>query len=253
MQRYFVAPEQFVGQRVTIGGDDAHHLQRVMRAEPGDQLIVCDGNGRTALASIASLAKTEVVADIVREVEESREADVDIWIAQSLPKGDKLETVIQKGTELGASRFIPFESERTVAYYDGKKEEKKLERWRKIAKEAAEQAHRSRLPVIEAPCGWKRLLEAAGQADLALICYEKQDEKSLRSLLREWAQTEGAAQTGTVLVIVGPEGGFAEREIREAAEADCRPVSLGRRILRTETAALVALSCILYETGEMGG
>lgn len=254
MQRYFIPDNQFSESTIRILGDDAHHLIRVMRAEPGDEVLVSDGRGRTVRVRLTRLAKDEAEAEIVEELGENSEPKAEVWVAQSLPKGDKLETVIQKCTEIGAVRFIPFLSERTVVQYDGKKEAKRLERWRKIAKEAAEQAHRSRIPDVDAPLTWKQLLELIPSGGASLICYEKEDGLRLKTAL-DAAKIAGQEQTGGVprfLVVVGPEGGFTEKEVAEAEAAGCRSVSLGKRILRTETAAMVALTCILYEIGEMG-
>jgi len=264
MQRYFIQPEQFSADMVTITGDDAHHLIRVMRAKAGDRCIVSDGANREAVVVLRSLEGGQVSAEVETELPMDREPSVDVWIAQSLPKGDKMELVIQKGTEIGATRFVPFTSERTVVQLDGKKEGKRLERWQKIAKEAAEQAHRNRIPSVDAVRGWKELLQLAAEADAAWFCYEKQDVQELRAQIRaalqgrmgpEAAETGGthAAVRPKLLLIVGPEGGFSEREADEAERAGCRAVSLGKRILRTETAAMVGLTCILYESGEMGG
>lgn len=267
MQRYFIQPEQFSADMVTITGDDAHHLIRVMRAKAGDRCIVSDGVEREAVVVLRSLEGGQVSAEVETVLPLDREPGVDVWIAQSLPKGDKMELVIQKGTEIGASRFLPFTSERTVVQLDGKKEGKRLERWQKIAKEAAEQAHRNRIPAVDAVLSWKELLQLAAEADAAWFCYEKQEALELRSQIRaalrgraglELAGADGSAESRAssrprLLLIVGPEGGFSEREVREAEQAGCRAVSLGKRILRTETAAMVGLTCILYESGEMGG
>lgn len=257
MQRYFISPELFSETLVTIAGDDAHHLIRVMRGKAGDQVIVSDGVNREALVRLREPEKDRVVADIVQWLPMSNEPAVEVWIAQSLPKGDKMELVIQKGTEIGAGRFIPFVSERTVVQLDAKKEGKRLERWQKIAKEAAEQAHRNRVPSVEPPLSWKQLLELAKEADAAWICYEKEEGLQLKQRIQE--ALSGAEAGGSdkrkikLLLIIGPEGGFTEKEVEAAEAAGCRSVSLGRRILRTETAAMVGLTCILYETGEMGG
>ncbi|TDF96750.1 16S rRNA (uracil(1498)-N(3))-methyltransferase [Paenibacillus piri] len=270
MQRYFIAPELFAESTVTIAGDDAHHLIRVMRAKAGDQVIVSDGVSREALVTITETGKDQVTADIVERLKLDREPAVEVWIAQSLPKGDKMELVIQKGTEIGAARFIPFVSERTVVQLDAKKEGKRVERWQKIAKEAAEQAHRNRVPAVDAPLSWKQLLQCAADADAAWICYEKQNGLQLKQEIQaalsvvsdESASIHSGAgadrsQSGgrqpRLMLIVGPEGGFSEQEVAAAEAAGCRSVSLGRRILRTETAAMVGLTCILYESGEMGG
>ncbi|MCR8631443.1 16S rRNA (uracil(1498)-N(3))-methyltransferase [Paenibacillus radicis (ex Xue et al. 2023)] len=281
MQRYFIAPELFADNSVTITGDDAHHLIRVMRAKVGEKVIVSNGVNREAIVQINELGKEQVLADIVELLEMNHEPAVEVWIAQSLPKGDKMELVIQKGTEIGAGRFIPFVSERTVVQLDAKKEGKRVERWQKIAKEAAEQAHRNKIPAVDAPLSWKQLLQCATQVDAAWICYEKQDGLQLRQEIQAALSTmkdrlapidcglksiDGISmpvstltQAGSersslkLMLIVGPEGGFSEQEIEAAEAAGCRSISLGRRILRTETAAMVGLTCILYESGEMGG
>ncbi|TVY09144.1 16S rRNA (uracil(1498)-N(3))-methyltransferase [Paenibacillus cremeus] len=257
MQRYFIAPEQFSGDTVTISGDDAHHLIRVMRAKPGDTCIVSDGESREALVKLHTIEKDQAVADVVELLPMDHEPAVDVWIAQSLPKGDKMELVIQKGTEIGAARFIPFVSERTVVQLDSKKEGKRIERWQKIAKEAAEQAHRNKVPVVESPLSWKELLKRAGEADCAWICYEKESTQELRLAIRRALSGRSADSAALarpkLLLIIGPEGGFTEQEVTAAEAASCKSISLGKRILRTETAAMVGLTCILYESGEMGG
>ncbi|GGI43514.1 ribosomal RNA small subunit methyltransferase E [Paenibacillus marchantiophytorum] len=255
MQRYFLPPEQFhlTTQTVTIEGDDAHHLARVMRAEIGDKVICSNGVDREVLVRIAELDKGRVTAEIVEELTMDAEAAVQVWIAQSLPKGDKMEVIIQKGTEIGAARFLPFLSDRTIVQYDAKKEAKRSERWQKIAKEAAEQAHRNRVPQVESVHSWKQLLQRAKEADVAWICYEKEDGQQLRPAIQQ-ALAQGKLGPGQQVVIaVGPEGGFTEQEIVQAEEAGFQSVSLGSRILRTETAAMVGLTCLFYETGEMGG
>jgi 16S rRNA (uracil1498-N3)-methyltransferase len=254
MQRYFIPPEQFLDSTVTITGGDAHHLIRVMRSQVGDTVICSNGTNREALVKLTILEKDVVEADILEELPLTNEAVIEVWVAQSLPKGDKLETVIQKNTEIGAARFIPFISERTIVQYDEKKAVKLQERWGKIAKEAAEQAHRNRVPEVTLPLSWKQTLKLAVQVDLALICYEKESGLQLKQLLSQTFKREGGQPLmGKVLLLIGPEGGFTVKEIAEAEAAGCHSISLGARILRTETAAMVALTCILYETGEMGG
>jgi 16S rRNA (uracil1498-N3)-methyltransferase len=254
MQRYFIPPEQFLETTVTIIGSDAHHLIRVMRSQIGDTVICSNGLNREAIVKITSADKDVVQAAILEELPLKNEAAIEVWVAQSLPKGDKLETVIQKNTEIGAARFIPFVSERTIVQYDDKKAVKLQERWGKIAKEAAEQAHRNRVPDVSLPQSWKQTLKLVSQVDLALICYEKESGLRLKQLIGQSFKRDAETPlTGKVLVLIGPEGGFSVKEITEAEAAGCHTISLGTRILRTETAAMVALTCILYETGEMGG
>ncbi|MBB3108971.1 16S rRNA (uracil1498-N3)-methyltransferase [Paenibacillus phyllosphaerae] len=256
MQRYFVAPEDMSEHSVVLTGEDAHHAARVMRMETGEEFLVSDGTNRTARAEVTSISPSRVEAKIVEWLPMSGEPKWSVTVAQSLPKGDKMELVIQKGTEIGAVRFVPFESERIIVQYDAKKEAKRLERWSKIAKEAAEQAHRSRIPSVEAVQSWKELIASIATYDVALFCYEKEGGSSsagLRTALRAEIERHGDAEQLKVLLIVGPEGGFTEREAAEAEEAGAAVIGLGSRILRTETAAMVGLSCLMYESGEMGG
>ncbi|AZN40439.1 RsmE family RNA methyltransferase [Paenibacillus albus] len=255
MQRYFVTPEQLQDNRVVLTGDDAHHVVRVMRMEAGDSIIVSDGQSRVAEAVIRVLSPGNVEAEVSEWLQDSSEPLWSITVAQSLPKGDKMEIVIQKGTEIGAVSFVPFESQRMIVQYDGKKEAKRLERWGKIAKEAAEQAHRSRIPAIEAVASWKELIALIKTYDLALFCYEKEGGcLGLRDAISAQRARQGwGSEERSILLIVGPEGGFTEREAGEAEEAGAVVVGLGKRILRTETAAMVGLACLMYESGEMGG
>lgn len=255
MQRYFVMPEQIEGSRIALAGDDAHHITRVMRMEEGDVIIISDGVSRVAEARITALAPGKVEAEAAEWLPIGGEPVWSVTVAQSLPKGDKMELVIQKGTEIGAASFVPFESQRMIVQYDGKKEAKRIERWGKIAKEAAEQAHRSRIPAIEAVATWKQLLARIPAFDLALFCYEREGGgRGLREVVsahrrdKSWADEERS-----ILLIVGSEGGFTEREAEEAEAAGALLVGLGKRILRTETAAMVGLACLMYESGEMGG
>lgn len=253
MQRYFVDPKQFSGDTVRIDGEDARHIAKVMRGKPGDKLIVSDGIAREALMEIAVIEIGEVTATVLENLEMTQEAAVKVTVAQSLPKGDKMETVIQKCTEIGAVAFVPFLSERTIVQYDDRKENKRLERWRKISKEAAEQAHRNRVPMVHPSLSWKKLLQSFREYGAVYFCYEKQEGLQLRSAVAPWVSALTSDSSHSVLVIVGPEGGFSEQECREAEKAGAVSVGLGRRILRCETAGMVAAACILYESGEMGG
>ncbi|MHA6483714.1 RsmE family RNA methyltransferase [Paenibacillus sp. strain BS8-2] len=261
MQRYFVAPEQFGDGAVTITGEDARHMARVMRMKPGDKMIVSDGAARTVIAAITEMEPQLVRAEIVETLPQTSEPRWQVSIAQSLPKADKMELVIQKGTEIGAVAFLPFESERNVVQYDAKKEGKRLERWAKIAKEAAEQSHRHVVPSIGTVLNWKALVKLVPTYDLVIFCYEREGDAAhgigIRSVLSSFRQHKlpelPEGKSPSILIIVGPEGGFSDREATEAEQAGAVVAGLGRRILRTETAGIVGLTCILYEAGEMGG
>jgi len=260
MQRYFVAAKQFQGNHIVIDNDDAHHIIRVMRMTEGSEVIVSDGESRTVIARIEQVEGKSVTLSIVEELPQRAEASWRVTIAQGLPKGDKMELIMQKCTEIGAAGFIPFSSERVIVQYDHKKEAKRLERWSKIVKEAAEQSHRDRIPMLQEPKSWKELLKLIPTYDLALFCYERAGDEGhgigLKDALQKFKQA-GNVNTDnsnpSILLIAGPEGGFAEREAMEAEEAGALLIGLGSRILRAETAGMVGLSCILYESGEMGG
>lgn len=253
MQRYFIHAEAMNDQQVELVGDDAHHAVRVMRMAEGDQFIATDGQVRSVIAQVIKAEPTKVVASIVEQLTFNHEPAWQVTIAQSLPKGDKMEMVLQKGTEIGAFAFIPFESERTIVQYDGKKQEKQLVRWGKIVKEAAEQAHRDRLPEVTAIYRWKQLMAVIPHYQLVLFCYEKTDfTVGLRTALQQFDHQQLSSPV-RVLLIVGPEGGFTVKEVQEAQASGAVIVTLGNRILRTETAALVGLSCVMFESGEMGG
>ncbi|PDO10292.1 MAG: 16S rRNA (uracil(1498)-N(3))-methyltransferase [Candidatus Reconcilbacillus cellulovorans] len=257
MQKYFVDRTAFGDRLVTVTGDDARHICVVMRLKPGDRIVVSDGGGREAIAELTAVRPDCVEAVVVERLRADAEPKVDVWIAQSLPKGDKFETVLQKGTEIGAGRFLPFRSERTVVRYEAEAAARKLDRWRKIVKEAAEQAGRNRVPPVDPPMSWDELLARVAQVGRAWLLHTGSECMPLREAFRRGRAGDGptgrAGFPSPVMLIVGPEGGFSDREAEQAVRAGALPVSLGRRVLRTETAAMVALACLMYEIGEMGG
>lgn len=251
MQRYFVPPQQMDENNCFIEGQDVHHITRVMRFQAGDELICCNGVGRSVQAKIKEITKDRVDCDILCELDQDRELSIFVTIAQGLPKGDKLEWVIQKGTELGASRFIPFSSSRTIVKYDAKKEHKKVERWEKIIKEAAEQAHRSVLPQILSVSSWKELLKV--EADCKLVAYEDASLQALNTSSTFAQALRQLKQGDHLLVVIGPEGGLEDVEVAQLQEDGFLSISLGKRILRTETASQYVLSAVSFYFEQMGG
>ena len=247
MQRYFVTPEAIQGDRVTITGDDVKHIVRVLRMEAGDEVIVCDGTGRALRTELTELGDGTVTGRIVEELSAQPESPVKITLAQGLPKGDKMDLIIQKGTETGIARFLPLSMSRCIVQYDDKKEQKRRERWQKIAKEAAEQSHRNIVPDVANGMTFKQLMNDLGRYDLVLVPYEMEKARGLRDVLEEHPEAR------EVCVVIGPEGGIADEEIEMALRAGAVPVTLGPRILRTETAGLFVAACVAYHTGEMGG
>ncbi len=246
MQRYFVQPEQFQDDKVFISGDDVHHISRVLRSETGDQLICSNGNGLDVVAEIIIIEAEQVVCKIISEIKESRESRVRLIVAQALPKADKMDLIVQKGTEIGASAFIPFTSKRTIVQLDAKKEQKRIERWQKIVKEAAEQAHRSIIPNVFSVMKWEELLKHTKDY-LTLIAYEQETTQTIAKVLDQHVDVDA------IMLIIGPEGGFTEEEIKEAEKHGAIAISLGKRILRTETAGMVGAANIFYHIEELRG
>ena len=243
MQRYFISVNNKYNDVIKITGEDVHHIKNVMRSSLGDQLICCDGQGIDYLTQIINISSSEIACRIITSSPSIGEPTINITIAQSLPKREKMEWILQKGTEIGATRFIPFSSERTIVKVDTRKALHKKSRWERIVKEAAEQAHRGTVPRVDAPKAWKELLCVIQQTGTALIAYEKGGELLSTQLTR--------TSSKDILIIIGPEGGFTDKEIIEAKEHGAIPISLGPRVLRTETAPLMALSCILYHSGDL--
>ncbi|RHW41010.1 16S rRNA (uracil(1498)-N(3))-methyltransferase [Neobacillus notoginsengisoli] len=243
MQRYFVDKQE--QSQFILENDDRHHIVKVMRMNPGDEIICVNPDGRSAICKIAEITDEAVVADIVKWNDETVELPVRVTIACGLPKGDKLEWIIQKGTEMGAYSFIPFAAKRSVVKLDEKKSGKKTERWQKIAKEAAEQSHRNQVPGVSAPIDFHTLLKESKNYDFKVVAYE---EESRSGETANFVQTLNQLQTGDSLFIVfGPEGGLSEKEARLLEDHDFKLCGLGPRILRAETAPLYALAAISYQ------
>ncbi|WP_316571973.1 16S rRNA (uracil(1498)-N(3))-methyltransferase [Neobacillus sp. YIM B06451] len=242
MQRYFV--EKMEDDRFILEGDDRFHIVKVMRMGIGDQIICVSPSGRSAVCEIAEITGEMVAADVVKWNDETTEFPIRVAIASGLPKGDKLEWIIQKGTEMGAHRFIPFSAARSVVKLDEKKSGKKAERWQKIAKEAAEQSHRNILPEVSAPVDFRTLLTESQNYDAKLVAYEEESRIGETSVFSE---TLAKLKPGdSLLIVFGPEGGLSEGEVNLLKDHGFRLCGLGPRILRTETAPLYALAAISY-------
>lgn len=243
MQRYFV--NHFRDNFFYISEEDRHHILKVMRLKAGDK-IVCATNGKSAICSIEEITDDQVIAKVVKWEEDSVELPVKVAIASGLPKGDKLEWIIQKGTELGASMFIPFTATRSVVKWDEKKATKKVERWNKIAKEAAEQSHRQVLPEVQHPVNLKSLIELSKSFHHKLIAFEEDAKEGETSVLNN--SLTNIEKEQSVIFVFGPEGGLTLEEVSLLKENGFQSCGLGPRILRTETAPLYALSAVSYHT-----
>ncbi|BDI30924.1 ribosomal RNA small subunit methyltransferase E [Capsulimonas corticalis] len=242
MTRFFISPDQIAGGMVTLGADDAHHLKVVLHANPGDLIAVLDGFGSEFVAKLDEVGKSRATARITTIIKLDTEAHTRVTVAQALPKvADKMEQVLQRGTEAGAHAFWAYESARSLTHLTGERHTKRLTRWNEIVKTAAEQSHRALLPKVRADQTFSQILATADQFDLALLAYEGELKTTLK-----WALESQPQPPQNILIVIGPEGGFTDAEAREAAKAKLQSVSLGKRILRTETAALIMIAQLLY-------
>ncbi|MBT2598281.1 MULTISPECIES: 16S rRNA (uracil(1498)-N(3))-methyltransferase [unclassified Oceanobacillus] len=251
MQRYFVLQENVTRNSIRITGDDVHHLQRVMRSQVGENIICNSENGQAALCRITMLTDDYVDVEVIEWLEDTNELPVHVTIAQGIPKGDKFDLILQKGTELGATAFIPFQAERSIAIWnDEKKYHKKVKRFQKILKEASEQSHRNRIPTLYPVMNLKQLLDEAPAHTVKLFAYEEEakTEKMTSKLVNS---LQNISSHDKIILCIGPEGGFSNEEADQLIENDFIPIRLGKRILRTETAALYALSSISYQLEEL--
>lgn len=248
MQRYFVKASGWSDPDVTITDDAIHHITRVMRMEYGDKIICNHPEGKAAICVIKTMTEERIVTEIVEWQNQTVELPVRVTIAQGLPKGDKLELILQKGTELGAAAFIPLQAERSIVKWDNKKASKKNERFKKIIKEASEQSHRTLLPKMEKVASLHDVITMSASFDHKLVAYEETARDFPTKKLSHFYNQMVASQQ--VLLCIGPEGGFSEKEIKELHNAGFQSVRLGPRILRTETAALYALASISYHFEE---
>lgn len=241
MPRFFVEEAAIEDARVTLTGDDAHHVSYALRMAVGDEITVTDGKGHTYLCRLAAMDGVTVEAEILDTVDDSTESPVEVHLFQAYPKADKLEFIIQKAVELGASAITPFESERCIKRPKADKIAHVLERQQRIATEAAKQCGRAVLPTVSAPISFSAMLAEASAYPLALFCHPSEVTVSLRQTLAH------AKDVRRIAIVVGSEGGFSEGEVKAAEAAGLIPTSLGARVLRCETAPLFLLSAIAYE------
>lgn len=248
MPRFFVRKDQIEDRRVTILGDDAHHISRSLRMAAGERITVCDMQMVEYDCVLCEFLPDRVIADIVSERKCDTEPPYTVHIFQALPKGDKLDSVIQKSVECGAASITTFNSERCIAKEKGD-EENKLKRRNKIAFEAAKQSGRGIIPEIYPTVSFAEMLRKASEADIRLFCYEGDGTVPLREFLSEKRAelTLPDGEIPKISAIVGSEGGFSLAEVEKAKQAGFIPVGLGKRILRTETASPFILACLCYE------
>lgn len=242
MPRFFINRDALdpAADTLVIRGADAHHIARALRLAVGDPVTVCDDAGTVYDCRLTRIRDEEATCEILSRRAGTGESPVRIRLFMAYPKGDKLETVLQKAVELGAARITPFESERCIKRPPAEKLARIAERHAKIAEAAAKQCGRSVIPTVDAPLSFADALRAAADAELPLFCYEGQGTQSLRAVL------EAHPAPRTASVIIGAEGGFSPAEAKAATDAGCIAVGLGERILRCETAPAYVLSALSY-------
>ena len=239
MTRFFVDPEMLNAQTVMLSGENAAHA-KVLRLKAGEEVLLCDGQGREALCRVTD---SEMTLEVLEQRSSKTEPVVSVSIYMAFPKADKLEHVIQKATELGAAEIVAFPTARCVSRPDEKSLKKKVERWQKIAASAAEQSGRGRIPLVVVLGSYKEALRRAAEAKCAILLYENERATTLKMALE-------AEPLTTVSILSGPEGGLEEKEVEQAKDAGLQICTLGSRILRCETAPLCALSAVMYSAGE---
>ncbi|MBQ1793196.1 MAG: 16S rRNA (uracil(1498)-N(3))-methyltransferase [Peptostreptococcaceae bacterium] len=248
MDRFFVDKKNINIENNTciIEGEDVKHISKVLRCRIGEELEVCDNNNNEYICEITNIDKNQVELNILEKVDIQRESDLKIKVYQGLPKGPKMEMILQKLTEVGVDEIILVQTKRTVVKVDDKKEDKKLERWERIIYEAAKQSKRGKIPTLRGVLTFKEALADMKENDFNIAPYENEKTKSIKQAIK-------GVNINNIGIFVGPEGGFEETEIEAIEEIGGQSVSLGPRILRTETASLVASSIVLYELSDLGG
>lgn len=243
MPRFYVSEEAVDGDLIRITGEDVNHIKNVLRMGEGEKIIICNGQEKDYRCIIEKVCEREIFAKICETAETGTELPVELYLFQGLPKKDKMELIVQKAVELGAAKIIPVMTARSVVRLeDAKKELKKRERWQAIAQGAAEQSGRGRIPTVERVHTFQDALKLARTLSCSILPYE--NETGIIETKNALVQIAGSRNAG---IFIGPEGGFEPSEVEQAKDCGVRPVTLGRRILRTETAGLAVLSMIMYE------
>ncbi len=242
MTRFFVTPEELNMDDPILTGENYQHA-KVLRLRSGETVLLCDGQGRESICCVTGAGSAEITLKTLERRMSVTEAAVQVSVYMAFPKADKLEHVIQKATELGSYEIVAFPSARCVSKPDDKSLKKKVERWQKIAASAAEQSGRGRIPQVLVLPSYSEALRRAVKADKALLFYENEQATTLKMAL-------SPGDYRTVSLLTGPEGGLEEREVEQAKNAGLQVCTLGKRILRCETAPLCALSAVMYDAGE---
>jgi 16S rRNA (uracil1498-N3)-methyltransferase len=246
MHRFFVDKNNIKLSSIDIIGEDVKHIKSVLRLNVGDVVVVCDNDRTDYTAKIISIDKNIVQCEILSKEASKSEPPIDIILYQGLPKASKMDLIIQKATELGVKKIVPVITERTVVkIQDRKKENNKLERWNRIAEEAAKQSKRGIIPQVNNILDFDEMIAILKEKQAVIVPYENEENTGIKDVLKNCSCKE-------IHILIGPEGGFEETEIQSLINIKCNIVTLGPRILRTETAGLVTSAVVLYELGDLG-
>ena len=247
MSKFFVRDEQIKNDIIKIQGQDVNHIKNVLRKKVGDEIIICNSDKEyTYLCDITKIEKESIECKIVRGLEDFK-SNIKVTIMQGLPKKDKMDLVIQKSVELGCYDIQPVDMERCIVKYDEKDKKKKIERWQKVSEVAAKQCDRNFIPKVNNIMKLKNICNLLSEYDIVILAYEKEEKIKLKEALKTIKEKYGENEI-KIAVIIGPEGGISLKEVEMIKENDnVVTVTLGKRILRTETVALNILSIIMYE------
>lgn len=247
MPRFFVEKSAVKdGKTVVICGEDAKHISLSLRSKPGESFMVCDHEGTEYNCIVSEITKNEVLLKVLSQQEGKTEPSVSVTLYQALVKSDKFESVVQKSVELGVSRIVPVIMQRCVSRPDEATLGKKLERWRKIAKEAAMQSSRGKIPLVENAVSMQQALEEMRKDDCCFVCYEDMSHVPVSRVINESGE-----RLKTLSFLIGPEGGISENEVAMCRKMGVVLAGLGPRILRTETAPLCVLGVVMFATGNL--
>lgn len=248
MPKFFVKEEQIKDNEIIIIGQDVKHIKKVLRAKIGDELQICNSqNGENFLCEIQDLENEDITCKIKEKIQEKVESNIEVTIFQGLPKADKMEYIIQKSVELGVSNITPVEMKRCVVKLDGKDKIKKIERWQKISEVAAKQCGRDKIPQINNVINIQNICNLISEYDILLVAYENEKENTLKEQIEKLKKQNNSESKIKIGIVIGPEGGLEENDVNKLKENGAQIITLGKRILRTETVALNILSIIMYE------
>ena len=242
MAKFFVFNNLIKDDKVFIDGENVNHIINSLRCKIGEEIEISTGDGFDYLCKIEEISKDLVIAKIIDCFGNESEPNVKITLYQGLPKAEKMELIIQKCIELGIDEIVPINTDRTIVKLAGK-EEKKLARWNKIAEAAAKQSRRGKVPKVRSVINFSQAIQQASKNDINIIPYEKEEKNSIKNIIKGF---DGES----IGIFIGPEGGFSEKEIEIAIKNNIKPITLGKRILRTETAGFITTAILLYELEE---